>query len=120
MSYTIRPGRYLVERTRRQLVGVIAKVGTGGSVPGPVQDALTAYVNSVAEASPGGNKREIAKTEMGVIKDAMKRLQGTWLVLYGGGLMWVYPGKDTESDLKKAVKKAGWNVGAEHLRALAG
>lgn len=117
MTITVRRGRYLIERTRRQLVGVIAQVGTGGSIPGPAQAALEAYVESVAAGQRGADRKKIFRTEMSVIRDAMKRLQGTWLVLHGG-LRWVHVSKNPEAELQKALKSAGWSLGAEHLRSL--
>lgn len=121
MAFVIRPKKYLIEKSRRHLTGVIARVGTGGSVPKQVQAAIDDYARSLA----GGKKDSatIYKGERDAIRDGMKRMQGTWLVLSSVGLRWVAPGhgKQAEEDaIKKALRNSGWSVPVEQLRELIG
>jgi hypothetical protein len=113
MTFVVRPGKYLIEKTRRSIVGVIALVGTGGSVPKPAQEALDAYTRSLA-AAHGGDKT-ILSAERSNIREAMRKFHGWWLILSPAGLRWVQPGPIAaiagadEGKIKTALKNAGWS-----------
>ena len=115
MAFTVKPGKYLIEKSRRSLIGVIARVGTGGSVPGPVQAAIDGYRQSLVA---GGAD---SKAERETIRAGMKKMHGTWLVLSPAGLRWASSGKDAEADkksIKVALRNSGWNPPADQLDLL--
>lgn len=120
MSIRTVRGKYLIEKSRRQMIGVIARVGTGGSVPRPVQEVLNAYVESLAAGTSGANAKELIAGEREQIRNAMKQMQHTWLILSPAGLRWTTKGDTSLDAIKKALKNSGWKVGAEDLRALCG
>lgn len=108
MTIVIRPGKYLIEKSRRRLLGVIAVVGTGGSVPKPVQDALNEFAREVAP----GNTPKILGLEREAIQRAMKQMSGRILILIPGtGLRWA----DSSKSLAAALRGTGWNVPADKL-----
>ena len=108
MSFTVKPGKYLIEKTRRNTVGVIALVGTGGSVPGPVQQAINAYAASLARSgSSVHHERE-------TIRAGMKQMQGTWLVLSPAGIRWAYEA----TRVPVALRNSGWSPPKDQLAAL--
>lgn len=124
MSIVVRPGKHLVEKTRRQLVGVIARIGTGGSVTKPAQEALDAYVEALADGYTGEHKKMMLAGEKKTIRDSMKRYHGGWIVLSaGGGLRWVLPEgafmwEAQEKAILKALKGSGWSPPKEQVNLL--
>jgi hypothetical protein len=109
MTTTVRPGKYLIEKTRRSLVGVIARVGTGGSVPAPVQQAINTYIDSAVDAG-----KAVRASEHQIVRQGMKKMQGTWMILsVGAGLRWVTIGfaswEKEISGIQNALKGTGWN-----------
>lgn len=117
MTFAVKPGKYLIEKTRRNVVGVIAHVGTGGSVPSPVQAALDAYADSLAA---GGSD---PKHERATIRSGMKQMAGTWLLISPAGLRWADGGADAQAArraIRTMLRNSGWNVPTEQLDALLG
>jgi len=114
MAFVIKPGRYLIEKTRRHTVGVIALVGTGGSVPKPVQEAINAYTRSLGESGSDVDQ------ERATIRAGMKQMQGTWLVVSPAGLRWAMPASaaDAMKSIKTTLRNSGWNPPAEQLDEL--
>jgi hypothetical protein len=115
MSFTVKPGKYLIEKSRRRIIGVIARVGTGGSVPAPVQAAVDAYRQSLAASGSD------PKAERETIRRSMKKMHGTWLVLSPAGLRWSAKGKDLDEDkkaIKIALRNSGWSPPADQLDLL--
>ena len=122
MTMIVRPGKYLIEKTRRSLVGVIAKVGTGGSVPKPVQEAIDSYIDSLAAGQKGADAKMIRDTERQVIRQGMKKMQGTWMILSGSGLRWITVGFATWdkeiASMQQALRGTGWSPNKTELAQL--
>lgn len=115
MTFVVKPGKYLVEKTRRNTVGVVALVGTGGSVPKLVQEAIDGYARHLGRS--GSDEDEERKT----IRAGMKQMQGTWLVISPAGLRWAMPGHGVESArkaIKTTLRNSGWDPPAEQLNEL--
>jgi hypothetical protein len=117
MPFVIKPGKYLIEKTRRHVVGAIALVGTGGSVPKAAQAALDGYIHSL------GRSGSDVEAERATIRDAMKGKSGWWLVLSPAGLRWAVGGAGLreEADIKAikiALKNSGWNPPADKISLL--
>lgn len=115
MAVTIKPGKYLIDRSRRMFRGALARVGTGGSVPGPAQTALDGYIASLkAQGSDPKMERE-------TIRSGMKRLAGSWMLLSPSGLRWVYAegsAEKTKKAIQTALRSSGWTVPAAQLDEL--
>jgi hypothetical protein len=121
MAIVVRPGRYLIEKTRRQTRGIIAHVGTGGSVPAVIQAALNSFTQSLASAYKGAHAKTMAKGERDALRASMKQMHGTWLVMSPAGVRWVQPGRtaaDTIRGIKSALANSGWNLSAAELAPL--
>jgi hypothetical protein len=125
MTFVVRPGKYLIEKTRRSIVGVLALVGTGGSIPKSAQEALNSFTHSLAAGHSGKEATTILRGESESIRAAQKRMQGTWLLLSSAGLRWVHRGPAAflgaggdEQAIKKALKSSGWNPPAAQLHLL--
>lgn len=110
MPITVKPGKYLIERSRRRTVGVIAHVGTGGSVPKPVQAAVNAYADSIH----AGSSKTIQSQERAALHVAMKAMAGRWLVLSSVGMRWA----DSQKAIGATLRNSGWKPPADQLAAL--
>jgi hypothetical protein len=118
MAFVIKPGKYLIEKSRRRVIGVIAWVGTGGSIPKPVQAVLNDYKRSLAQGHRGADAATIREIEGESIASTMKSMQGALVILSPSGLRWSHAGADinaTKKALKTALKNSGWNPPDEHL-----
>jgi hypothetical protein len=115
MTFIVKRGKYLIEKTRRNTVGVVALVGTGGSVPKLVQDAVNGYARHLGRS--GSDEEEERKT----IRAGMKQMQGTWLVLSPSGLRWASASGKVDEDkksIKTALRNSGWSPPSEQLDEL--
>jgi len=120
MVFVIRPGRYLIEKSRRRIIGVIAKVGTGGSVPKPVQTALDAFAHGLADGHSGKMAKTIVDNERETIRAGMKQMHGSWLVISPSGLRWALGNGEDLKVIKTTLRNSGWNPPAAQLDELLG
>ena len=121
MAFVVRPGKYLIEKSRRRLIGLVAHVGTGGSVPKAAQAAIDEFVKSLAAGHRGADAKTIVSGEREAIQAGMKKMQGSWVILSAAGLRWILPDKlSVEDAIKKALKNSGWSVPVEQIRQLVG
>jgi hypothetical protein len=120
MAFVVRPGKYLIEKTRRKLVGAIAYVGTGGSVPAPVQAALDGYAKSLAARHRRADAQLVERTEKKILRAGMKKMQGTWLIVTRDGVRWAHMAQNSRANLRSALKSVGWSIPVEQLDALLG
>lgn len=119
MAFVLRPGKYLIERSRRRTIGAIARVGTGGSVPAPIQAVIDDYARSIA--GHGTLSATMLAGEKKAIGMGMKRMAGTWLVISEAGLRWASAGRTPDATLKSirnALRSTGWSPPADQLEAL--
>ncbi len=112
MPIIVKPGRYLIEKSRRRIIGVIALVGTGGSVPKPVQTALDSFASSIHAGQP----KNIQNQERDALRVAMKTMSGRFLILTDSGLRWA----DSPKGLAAAMRNTGWKPPADQLALLLG
>lgn len=121
MAFVLRPGKYLIEKTRRQTVGVIAHVGTGGSVPAPVQKIVDDFAHQIASQYPGSHAAQVVKGEREAIRSGMKQMAGAWLIVSPAGLRWAAAGTSLDTNMKSiktALRNCGWNPPQDQLDAL--
>lgn len=120
MPIVVKPGKYLIEKSRRRLIGVIALVGTGGSVPAPVQAALNSFAASVHP----GQASSVHRQERSSLQTALRGKSGLWLVMAPTGVHWAVPdGKGLYEvaavrAIKHVLRGSGWNPPADQLDRL--
>lgn len=105
MAIAIKHGKFLIERSRRRTVGVVALIGRGGSVAAPVQAVLDAF----AQGTAGSGKNLAA--EKHAIRDALKRMAGRYLVLGGAGLAFA----ETPRQIRTILGHQKWRLSQTSL-----
>ncbi len=102
MAIDLRPEKYLIDKSRRRVNGVLVTIGSGGTVPGRFQKML----DEIASSQTGGRREFVAKAKQDM-RSAMKSMQGRILVLtHNSSLMFV----DSASALRNALRASRWSV----------
>jgi len=99
MAISIKPGRWLLDCSRRKTRGAIALVGSGGTLPKQFETMLSRIAREEVGPAYLGKER-------GSMHAALRSMQGSYVLITSGRIMFVSDAKG----LRAAMRSAGWSV----------